>query len=248
MPPRLDLETLGRRILVYVHSQYVQNQTVLISPNNVSELLGVAEDIARLALRRLSDQGHLSEVTREVSVLRTEINDSQPMGLMSPYVPGASRQIFTGTYNLTLYGISFVERLSSEDYEILVGSIGSSQQSRTVEWEPLPVERPDAELGEAVEKLTDLKGLVQQDNGYAVAAGLERDDVVSRLSAAIEYLDHCSVVSYSAVQVFILWPLERLLARFSPKTAVGIAAELAWETLKGWLKHRGIKGLDDLFS
>lgn len=114
-------------------------------------------------------------------------------------------------------------------------------------WAPLPIDRPDPDLDDCVKQLEAVGELVREDNGYSASEPAERDEVLSRLEAGIRYLNQASLVTATAMQVYVVWPLTRLLSRFSAQTAVGTAAALAKEVFKAWLKERGIKMMDSWF-
>ena len=125
---------------------------------------------------------------------------------------------------------------------------GTMEDPADRDWEPLPIDlsnSADAELIAALEQAADS---IESDNGYAANEPLERNDVVIRLRGGIQFLKTTPALTYSALQAYVLWPLERVTARFDANTALGGAASFAWSVVVSWLKARGIKALDDLTS
>lgn len=115
-------------------------------------------------------------------------------------------------------------------------------------WEPLAIDRPDATALEIADTFETLAEQVRGDNGYASTAPAERNEVVRRLGEAAEWLRHVEHLTASSVQVYLIWPLETLAARFSAKTAIGKAAQFAAGVVAAWLKSHGLKVLDKLFG
>ncbi len=104
-------------------------------------------------------------------------------------------------------------------------------------WSPLPLDRPDPELDRVVETFDQLAEQVRADNGYAAEHSGERDDVVTRLKAAGEYLRQATTITRSGVETYVVWPLRTLVVRFGP-SAIGAATKLAWGLFSAWLKQK----------
>jgi hypothetical protein len=115
-------------------------------------------------------------------------------------------------------------------------------------WEPLEIERPDSGLDALIDALQSLSEAVRGDNGYAETQPAERHEVASRLAAATSYLRDAPAFTVSALQAYVIWPVEKLLSRFPAKSAIAVAAGLTKDVLVSWLKSKGIKFLDGLFN
>jgi hypothetical protein len=115
------------------------------------------------------------------------------------------------------------------------------------EWEPLPLDRDDQTLREAIIKLDDAIEQVRVDNGYAVTVPEERNYVLERLSSLADRLKHGTHVSYAYVVRNGLEPLNTLIRRFA-KAALEISASAARGALLEWLKQHGIKLLQGIFG
>jgi hypothetical protein len=115
-------------------------------------------------------------------------------------------------------------------------------------WAPLPIERPDEYLNSVTDQLAQLREAISKDNGYAASEPSEREEVVYRLKVGIDYLNSASIVIYTAVDVYVVWPVKQILARFTTATIIGKAATLAISVVTEWLKNRGVQFLDDLFK
>jgi hypothetical protein len=111
------------------------------------------------------------------------------------------------------------------------------------EWEPLPLERQDPQLQKAIEAVDDVAEKVRADNGYAANLPEERGYVLDNLSALSRKLKEAETISVAYLREFAFAPLTRLLRRFGP-AAIGLAASVAKEALKDWLKRKGIALFD----
>jgi hypothetical protein len=114
------------------------------------------------------------------------------------------------------------------------------------DWEPLPLEREDPQLQKAIDAVDDTAEKVRADNGYAAHLPEEREYVLDNLSALSKRLKEAQTVSLAYLREFAFAPLSKLLRRFKD-AAIGLAASVAKEALKDWLKRKGITVLDDLF-
>jgi hypothetical protein len=115
-------------------------------------------------------------------------------------------------------------------------------------WEPLEVRPADPKTTELAEAIDALAEQVRADNGYAASVPAERNEVVRRLGETSDWLRNAEYLTASAVQVYLVWPLETLAARFSAKTAIGKATQFATGVVAAWLKAHGVKVLDRLFG
>jgi len=172
----------------------------------------------------------------------------------------------TGSENRNIYAITaqgeiFLESLFEEDSKALadaiefLGSASKEQEPQAgeaaevePEWSPLVIERVEPEYIDALKALEDAAKSVESDNGYAATAPIERAEVVIRLRGAIELLKSAPALTASAIQVYIVWPMEKLASRFSPATVTGAALKFAWDTLSTWIKKRGGELLDGIFQ
>ena len=130
--------------------------------------------------------------------------------------------------------VESIESASSLDDDVIVLDSGLRAD---VQWAPLPLERPDAELDRVIESVERLAEQVRSDNGYALQPDGERDDVIVRLRDASSYLRDATAVSRVGVETYIVWPLQRLIARFGP-AAIGAAAKLVLDIFSAWLKNK----------
>jgi hypothetical protein len=114
------------------------------------------------------------------------------------------------------------------------------------EWEPLPLERDDPLLQKTVDAVDDTIEKVRSDNGYASNRPEEREYVLDGLSAFSKRLKEAASISLGYLKRYAVGPLRTLLTRFKDN-AVGLAASVAKEALREWLRKKGISFLDDLF-
>jgi len=114
------------------------------------------------------------------------------------------------------------------------------------EWEPLPLERNDPLVEKTIGAVDDTIEKVRSDNGYASNFPEERQHVLDGLSAFSRRLKEAASISLGYVRRYAADPLRTLLSRFKDN-AIGIAASIAKEALREWLKQKGISFLDDLF-
>jgi hypothetical protein len=116
------------------------------------------------------------------------------------------------------------------------------------QWSPLKIERPDEKLDRTVQSLSELEASVRAENGYAATEPAERDEVLSRIQAGINYLNSASLVTATSVEVYLVWPFQKLLARFPVDTVIGAAATLSASVVREWLKGLGVKVLSSIFN
>jgi hypothetical protein len=114
------------------------------------------------------------------------------------------------------------------------------------EWEPLQLERDDPQLKKAIAAVDDTAEKVRSDNGYAANLPEEREYVLDSLSTLSRRLKEASSISLAYLKEFAFAPLAKLLRRFKG-AAIGLAASVAREAIREWLKRKGITLLDDLF-
>jgi hypothetical protein len=108
------------------------------------------------------------------------------------------------------------------------------------EWAPLPLNRDDPALNQAIARLDETIEEVRADNGYAITLPEERDYVLERLSSLANRLKHAAQVSYGYVVRNGLEPLATLIRRFS-NAALETSASAARSALADWLKEQGVK-------
>jgi hypothetical protein len=114
------------------------------------------------------------------------------------------------------------------------------------EWEPLPLERDDPLLQKTIDAVDETIEKVRADNGYAAHLAEEREYVLDGLSAFSKRLKEAASISVGYIRKYAVGPLGTLLTRFKDN-ALGLAASVAREALKEWLKRKGITFLDGLF-
>src|SRR5205823_6541518 len=114
------------------------------------------------------------------------------------------------------------------------------------EWEPLPLERDDPLLQKAIDTVDETIEKVRADNGYAANLAEEREYVLEGLSAFSKRLKEATTISLGYIRKYAVGPLGTLLMRFK-ENALGLAASVAKEALREWLKRKGITFFDGLF-
>jgi hypothetical protein len=120
-----------------------------------------------------------------------------------------------------------------------------SDEHKDDEWQPISLDREDKSLKLAIESLDETIDLVRGDNGYSATVPEERNYVLITLSAAQKRLKEDAAISFVWAKKFLLEPLIMLTKRFC-RAATGIAASVAKEAFRDWLRKRGISFFDDL--
>jgi hypothetical protein len=115
------------------------------------------------------------------------------------------------------------------------------------EWEPLPLDRDDQNLKEAIKAVEDTIEAVRSDNGYAQTVPEERKYVLDSLNSAARTLKESDTVSVPYLKTYALEPLSRVIRRFG-KAAAGATASLTKDAIYTWLKSGAVKGLELLFK
>jgi hypothetical protein len=113
------------------------------------------------------------------------------------------------------------------------------------DWEPIPLDRGDAQLTRALIALDDTIEGLRIDNGYAASVPEERDFVANELAEASTKLKNTTSTSSGFIKAKIMDPLSRLIGRFG-KASLGLLAEAARQSFIEWLKTKGIYFLDGL--
>ena len=114
------------------------------------------------------------------------------------------------------------------------------------EWEPIPLDRGSPELAKVVETLEETVKLARNDNGYSIHAPGEQAVVIDGLTSLAARLKEADTIPAIYIRTGIEH-LGRLIRRFG-KAGLGIAATLAWEATKDWIKKRGGVLFDLLWS
>jgi hypothetical protein len=111
-----------------------------------------------------------------------------------------------------------------------------------LEWAPLPVERANPKLQEAIEKLDDTIRAIDADNGYNATLPAEKEYVVENLKDAATKLKKDDTISYGYLKRKVLDNLTIVMNRFG-QAAVGLAAQASRDAILAWLKEIGLKVL-----
>ena len=127
-------------------------------------------------------------------------------------------------------------RLSESDFE-----------SPSHEWEPLPLDRTDANLQAVTSQLDETIRQVQADNGYAATSPGERDMVVDSLSSAAERLKKDSTISWGYLRKNAFEPLKTVLRRFK-EAALGAVVTTMVATFRTWIQGLGVEWLNALWK
>lgn len=108
------------------------------------------------------------------------------------------------------------------------------------EWQPLPIDRNDERFQTAERAIDEAIQSIEGDNGYAVHAAEERSYVLSNLKAFKQYVSENTSIYIEQVNVFVVQPLGRAIARFGG-AAVGLAASAAKQAVFDWIKANASK-------
>jgi hypothetical protein len=123
----------------------------------------------------------------------------------------------------------------------------SDFENPDAEWEPIPLERPDANLDRVIRSIDDTIERVRTDNGYNATVPEERNLILDSLSAASTNLKTAASTSLPYLRTFVFRPLMVLIRRFKD-AALGVLASSAKDTVIEFLKQHGIKFLDQMFK
>ncbi|MBL4863832.1 MAG: hypothetical protein JKY63_02910 [Rhodobiaceae bacterium] len=127
----------------------------------------------------------------------------------------------------------------SETGGVITANSPDIENTSSVDWEPLPVERDDPQLKKAVAALDTAITEIESDNGYSATEPDERNAVVSSLKTASEALKTQSQIYYFQFRSLIWEPLEKAGKRFG-NAATGLSIQAAKEALKevfkDWIK------------
>ena len=236
--PRINYAKLKTAIAAHMYDNIVHGTSLFMSPSELSERLEITVNVARLCTRLLVDEKLVYEGQK-----RQEIRGAYGAALSGK---PEFEMVGTGSYTLTEKGREFVEAMEDSAYDAIIAAAASEDSD--AEWEPLELERPDAEAGKAADSIDALIEVISSDNGYAANEPAEREEVILRLRQASDWIRNAEYLTASAFQAYVVWPLETLASRFSVGTAIGSAAKFAVGVVTAWLKSRGLKVLDGMFE
>jgi hypothetical protein len=178
------------------------------------------------------DLYRLSEDSESIWYEVTHLND----GPYSKYSAAGD-----GAHNWLLSALSSISRryreldISSADFD-----------SVDTEWQPIPIDRSDESLTQAIEKIDAVIEDIRGNNGYGSANSEERSYVFDKLRSVSAKLKQESYISWIYLREFAIEPLSIVIRRFG-KASAGLLAGAAREALRTWLKSKGIHFLDDIF-
>ncbi len=115
------------------------------------------------------------------------------------------------------------------------------------QWEPLPLDRDDKSLQEAIKSLDDVVEHIRIDNGYNATVPEERNYVLTSLSHASKTLKDATSTSLPYLITYIIEPLSILVRRFGG-AAIGVLASSAKDSVVEFLKQHGVALLNSIFK
>ena len=114
------------------------------------------------------------------------------------------------------------------------------------EWEPIPLDRTDPDLVSVIDRLDSAIELVRSDNGYSANVPEEQAFVLDNLMSLSRRLTTAASISMPYLRSG-LEGMTKLTRRFGD-ASLGIAAALAKEAIKDWVRKRGVTLLDWLWA
>ncbi|MSP41829.1 MAG: hypothetical protein EXR08_00445 [Alphaproteobacteria bacterium] len=150
-------------------------------------------------------------------------------------------------YALLVNEFALVGGKNFETVGVIEGKEADSSSSTELEdvWEPLPLDRQNLALAQAIEKIDELIQAIKQDNGYAANEPDERNFIVSALQAGVQALRDQTVIYRIQFRAFVWEPIQQIATRFGP-SAIGVLADAAKEFIKEAFKLVAKKFLDNL--
>ncbi|MET4423206.1 hypothetical protein [Bradyrhizobium sp. RT3a] len=125
----------------------------------------------------------------------------------------------------------------NEQYHSLSIQPADFEEAAPSLWEPLPLDRRDEKLAEAVEAVDDAITKIEADNGYAANVPGERDYVVQSLKTFRSALKESVQITGMQIKTFALDPLGIVIRRFSG-AALELVAGAARDAIVAWLKAK----------
>lgn len=247
--PRIDYEGVRRFILVMMADAFYRDDNMEFDHARVRKRLLIPTNVIKVTFDKLEREGLISEIGRQ---------QSRAVGVLGDRT--VREWVGTGRFALTDEGRERVEKIPDETFDLALAALASGAATNVYQastagvaappdkWEPLPIEPGDEKIANVKAALEEITGLVERDNGYKSEFPDERAEVLSAFAGASKLLREASQVGYSSFQVYLLWPLGRLLARFTPDTIIGAAAQLLKDAVKDWVKSRAGDALDHLFK
>ncbi|MDZ4366456.1 MAG: hypothetical protein U0987_05430 [Afipia sp.] len=241
---------LSDQILLVLHEKFFDDAVTYASFSQVREAIkNQPANAVRLELENLVSSYEVVQKTEE------RVRSNPILGALSNQ-PGAVYEVKLDGYKLSKAGINAVNKFSDEYFASLQSDIGSTTKEINVvdertkdeseaDWEPIPLNRDDTKLKDAISALDRVAEELRGDNGYATANPEEKAFVRDKLSAVTKRLKEETYISWMYLNEFAIKPLRILIDRFGG-AAIGLAAVAAKEAIKDWLKKKGIAFLDDL--
>lgn len=128
-------------------------------------------------------------------------------------------------------------------YDELQVSASDFESSGYDEWEPLPLNRTDPKLQEAIRQVDATIEQVRGDNGYTATKAEERSFVLDKLGSLSKALKTEAKVSWMYLNEFGFKPLGILIQRFKGAVTEALATA-AKGALLDWLKGFGAKAIE----
>lgn len=240
--PTIHYRLLERYVLIVLYRAFAEDRPMAYSLDMLRNRLEVPRNVMKVIVDTLEERDHIFETTVE----RQRPDTSALASIQRRMI---TETINTGKYELTSSGRSHVEKISDEDYDAAIIAIDSKKGSDAFSsspiaaglpdqerWNPLPIDRMDPDLPKVRENLKSLIDIIEKDNGYKESEPNERSEVLSGLKGALDIIDNGVSIGHTALQVYILWPLDRIARRFDPSTIIGSAAAIFWSGFKDWAK------------
>lgn len=248
--PRIDYAGTRRLILVMMYEAFIRDERMEFGVGRVRAGLLIPKNVIEVTLDQLEDDGLIEETTRRQTRTVGVLADKT----VTEWVP-------SGEYVLTTDGRKEIEKITDEAYDLSVAALANGSAASVYQpagapnispppdrWEPLPLELGDPAVQQVRAALDDLASLVERDNGYKAEFPEERAEVLSALVGAKTLFDNAGLVTYTSLVTYVVWPLEKLLGRFSKETIIGAAGTVLWQAVKDWVKKQIGVALDDVFK
>lgn len=152
--------------------------------------------------------------------------------------PVSRYEVEVDEYKLSKEGIDRVDKLTDEQFEIILRDIelnptAPPKELKDDEWEPLPLDRESSEAKTAIEKSEIALKEIENSNGYAASAPEERNGIVETIKGTLAAIK-TGFPSRQAIVAGLIAPFKFIAKKFG-EASMGELATQAVAALVKWL-------------
>jgi hypothetical protein len=226
---KIDFSRIGNKILVTLNQKYLESRSYYVL---FEEIAVAIPDEPRNAIR-----DELKELRKKGTIAqRTETKYANPFGISTGKTE--TYEAFVDGYTITRDGISEINKLTDEAYEVLLAEVVLSapdQDVATDAWTPLPIERESTEFKKAVEAAEEALTAIESSNGYAASDPQQRNSIIETLKSNLKNLKD-GLISKGQIVEGLIKPFRSVAVMFAEASVGELAkraANFLWTLIVG---------------